>query len=170
VSGHYVAALKTEEQQSVLMIHRARSLVVCNRTAQANQIRGLLAEFGIVVPKGVTRLRRELPGILEDAENGLPELARQALAGLLQQLRTLDEQVAGYDRQIRQLAAASEPARRLMKMEAIGPQTATALVASMGDPHTYDNGRSFAASIRAHSPAELKRQQRAARADHPPRR
>ncbi|MEO7207764.1 MAG: transposase, partial [Steroidobacteraceae bacterium] len=63
---HFVA-IKSEEQQSVLMVHRARALIVANRTAQVNQIRGLLGEFGRVVPKGVARLRRELPGILKDA-------------------------------------------------------------------------------------------------------
>lgn len=145
-SMHFVA-IKSEEQQSVLMVHRARSLVVANRTAQVNQIRGLLAEFGLVVPKGAARLRRELPGILEDAENGLPTLARQVLAGLLDQFHDFDSRIAAYDRQIRALAAASEPARRLMQVEAIGPQTATALVASMGDPHVYKNGRSYAASL-----------------------
>ena len=143
---HFVA-IKSEEQQSVLMVHRARTLVVANRTAQVNQIRGLLGEFGIVVPKGVARLRRELPGILEDAENGLPELARQVLAGLLDQFHEFDTRIAAYDRQIRALAQASEPARRLMQVEAIGPQTATALVASMGDPHVFDSGRSYAASL-----------------------
>jgi transposase len=140
-------AVKSEEQQSVLMVHRARALVVANRTAQVNQIRGLLGEFGLVVPKGVARLRRELPGILEDAENGLPVLAREVLAGLLEQFHHFDTRVIAYDRQIRVLAAASEPARRLMEIEAIGPQTATALVASMGDPHVYSNGRCYAASI-----------------------
>jgi transposase len=140
-------AIKSEEQQSVLMVHRARSLVVANRTGQVNQIRGLLAEFGVVVPKSVARLRRELPGILEDAENGLPSLAREVLAGLLEQFHDFDTRVTAYDRQIRALAAASEPARRLMQVEAIGPQTATALVASMGDPHVYNNGRSYAASL-----------------------
>ena len=139
--------VKTEEQQSVLMVHRARTLVVANRTAQVNQIRGLLGEFGLVVPKGVARLRRELPGILEDAENGLPDLAREVLAGLLEQFHELDARVSAYDRQIRVLAEASEPARRLMQIEAIGPQTATALVASMGDPHVFKSGRSYAASL-----------------------
>ena len=143
---HFVA-IKSEEQQSVLMVHRARTLVVANRTAQVNQIRGLLGEFGLVVPKGVARLRRELPGILEDAENGLPALAREVLAGLLEQFHDFDTRVTAYDRQIRVLAEASEPARRLMRMEAIGPQTATALVASMGDPHVFKSGRSYAASL-----------------------
>jgi transposase len=120
---------------------------MANRTAQVNQIRGLLGEFGLVVPKGVARLRRELPEILEDAENGLPTLAREVLGGLLDQFHHFDARVAAYDRQIRALAAASEPARRLMQVEAIGPQTATALVASMGDPHVFNSGRSYAASI-----------------------
>jgi transposase len=92
-------------------------------------------------------LRRELPGILEDAENGLPALAREVLAGLLDQFRHFDARVTAYDRQIRALAGASEPARQLMQVEAIGPQTATALVASMGDPHVFNSGRSYAASI-----------------------
>lgn len=143
---HFVA-IKSEEQQSVLMVHRARTLVVANRTAQVNQIRGRLGEFGLVVPKGVGRLRREMPGILEDAENGLPALAREVLAGLLQQFHQFDAWVTAYDRQIRALAEASEPARRPMQVEAIGPQTATALVASMGDPHVFKSGRSDAASL-----------------------
>ena len=143
----HCVAIKSEEQQSVLMVHRARTLVVANRTAQVNQIRGLLGEFGLVVPKGVARLRRELPSILEDAENGLPDLARQVLAGLLEQFHEFDRHVAAYDRQIRVLTAASEPARRLKQVEAIGAQTATALVASMGDPHVFDSGRSYAASL-----------------------
>ena len=138
-------AIKSEEQQAVLMVHRARALTMANRTAQVNQIRGLLGEFGIVVPKGVARLRRELPGILEDAENGLPDLAREVLCGLLEQMHEFDARIRAYDQQIRALAEASEPARRLMCIEAIGPQTATALVATVGDPHVFKNGRGFAA-------------------------
>jgi transposase len=125
----------------------ARELALANRTAQVNQIRGLLAEFGIVVPQGVARLRHALPRILEDAENGVPVIARQVLVSLLDQLHTVDEQMAGFDRQIRQIAEASEPAQRLMNIGGIGPQTATALVATMGDPNTYDSGRNFAASL-----------------------
>ena len=138
-------AIKSPEQQAVLMVHRARALVVTHRTALVNQIRGLLGEFGRVVPKGVAQLRRELPDILADAENGLPVVASEVLSGLLERLRDLDERIRTYDRQIRMLAQASEPARRLMQVEAIGPQTATALVASVGDPHVFKNGRSFAA-------------------------
>ena len=143
---HFVA-VKTQEQQAVLMVHRARSLVVANRTALANQIRGVLGEFGLVVPQGVARLRGQLPRILEDAENGLPTLAREVLAGLLEQLRELDHRIRQYDGRIRELAQQSEPARRLMQVEAIGPQTATALVASMGDPQVFKSARNYAASL-----------------------
>src|ERR1700730_11216523 len=107
-------AIKSEEQQAVLMVHRARTLTMANRIAQVNQIRGLLGEFGLVVPTGVARLRRELPRILEDAENGLTVLAREVLVGLLDQFHDFDRRITAYDRQIRVLAAASEPARRLM--------------------------------------------------------
>lgn len=64
--------VKSEEQQAVLLVHRARELMVENRTAQVNQIRGLLAEFGLVVPQGIETLKRQLPDILQDAENGWP--------------------------------------------------------------------------------------------------
>jgi transposase len=138
-------AIKSEEQQAVLMVHRARALAVGKRTAQVNQIRGLLGEFGLVVPRGVGRLRRELPAILEDAENSLPALAREVLSGLLQELREADLRISAYDHQFRALAEASEPARRLMRVESIGAQTATALVATVGDPHVFRNGRGFAA-------------------------
>jgi transposase len=143
---HFVA-VKTEEQQAVLMVHRARSLVVANRTALVNQIRGLLAEFGLVVPKGVAKLRRQLPQILEDAENGLPALAREVLAGLLEQFRELDPRIQQYDLRIRELAQQSEPARRLMQVESIGAMTATAIVAGMGDPHVFKSARNYAASL-----------------------
>jgi transposase len=143
---HFVA-VKSEEQQAVLMVHRARALVVANRTALTNQIRGVLGEFGLVVTKGVARLRGQLPRILENAENGLPALAREVLAGLLEQFRELDQHIRQYDLKIRELAQQSEPARRLMQVEAIGPQTATALVASMGDPHVFTSARNYAASL-----------------------
>jgi transposase len=143
---HFVA-VKSEEQQAVLMVHRARTLVVANRTALVNQIRGLLGEYGLVVAKGVARLRSQLPAILEDAENGLPALAREVLDGLLEQFRDLDRRIRQHDVKIRSLAQQSEPARRLMQVDAIGPQTATALVASMGDPHVFKSARNYAASL-----------------------
>jgi transposase len=98
-------------------------------------------EFGLIVPQGVAHLRKQLPQILEDAENGLSALTRQRLAGLLEQFRELDQHIARYDRQMRELAQQSDASRRLLRVESIGPMTATAIVASMGDPHVFSRMR-----------------------------
>jgi transposase len=99
----------------------------------------------VAVPQGITRFKAQLPDILEDAENGLPDLARQVLAGLLEQFRYFDTQVEQYGVQIQQLARHSEPAQRLMAIEGIGPITSTALVATVGDARVFKDGRQFAA-------------------------
>lgn len=140
-------AVKSEEQQAVLTVHRARSLAMASRTALVNQIRGLLGEFGIVIPWGITRLRSQLPCVLEDAENGLPVLARQVLADLREQFHALDQRLRQYDLQIRDLAQESEPARRLMQIESIGPMTATAIVAGVGQAQVFRSARNYAASL-----------------------
>ncbi len=85
--------------------------------------------------------------ILEDAENSLPALAREVLAGLLEQFHELDQRIQQYDGKIRELAQHGYPARRLMQVESIGPMTATAIVAGMGDPHVFKSGRNYAASL-----------------------
>lgn len=137
--------IKSVEQQAVLSLHRVRQLRVTERTALVNQIRGLLAEYGIVVAQGIARIRRELPGILEDAENGLPDLARELFAELQTKLSDLDQQVSEHDRRIDRLASQSEAAQRLMQLDGIGAMTATAIVASVGNGHCFKNGRQFAA-------------------------
>jgi hypothetical protein len=93
---HFVA-IKSEEQQSVLMVHRARTLVVANRAAQVNQIRGLLGEFGLVVPKGVARLRRELPGILGFASNDKNNLKTTKLTGEYYYQRRIGGSIGYFD-------------------------------------------------------------------------
>lgn len=137
--------IKDAEQQAVLSFHRARELLVGQRTALINQIRGLLSEYGLVVDPGAGRLRAALPSILEDAENGLPELARALFADLYERLREADQRVGAYDRRIGRIAGNMEPAQRLMGIEGIGPITATAMVASVGDAQVFHNGRQFAA-------------------------
>jgi transposase len=138
-------AIKSVEQQAVLAIHRLRQGLVEERTALANRVRGLLAEYGVVVGMGIDRLRRALPEILEDGDNGIPGMAREVLADATQHLRELDDRIATYDRRITSMAKASEPAQRLMKIDGVGPVTATALVASVGDAKVFTNGRQFAA-------------------------
>ena len=137
--------VKTTEQQAVLCVHRSRSLLIGERTALLNHLRGLLTEFGIILPQGATTVRREMPWVLEDAENGLPDLAREVLADNYGRLRQLDTRIQEYDRRIARLARENHLAQRIMQIEGIGPITATALVATVGDAKTFDNGRQFAA-------------------------
>jgi transposase len=138
-------AIKSEEQQSVLMWHRVRTLAVANRTALVNQMRGLLGEFGLIAPAGIAQLRRRIPGILEDADAKLPSLARQILNDLLEQLHGLDDRIETYERQLATLARETDAARRIMAIEGVGPITATAFVAAVGDARVFRSGRQFAA-------------------------
>lgn len=138
-------AIKSPEQQAVIAVHRLRQGLVEERTALANRLRGLLAEYGIVVGNGLDRLRHALPEILEDGENGVPGIAREVFADAGEQLRELDVRIAAYDRRIAALARNSEPAKRLMRIEGVGPVTATAVIASVGDGKVFRNGRQFAA-------------------------
>jgi len=126
--------IKTEDQQATLSLHRIRRGLTKERTAQINQIRGLLAEFGLIIPQGRYAARRRVPEILEDAENGLPMLARRLLNNINQRILQLDEEILAY-----------EQAKRLMAIPGIGPQTATALLASAPDPRQFKSGRHFAA-------------------------
>jgi transposase len=139
-------AVKTIEQQDIQAMHRMRSLVVERRTAQVNQVRGLLLEYGIEIPQGRTVLMRRLPEILEDAENSLSERLRAELNGLREELRHLDERVAHYDAQIEAIAQSEAGAQRLMTIPGIGPLVATALLAAVGeDIALFRNGRGLAA-------------------------
>jgi transposase len=137
--------VKTVEQQAILALHRARQGFVRARTAQANQIRGVLGEFGIAVPVGMAALFRRLPDILEDAENGLPALVRQLLERLRLQLVELDRQVQELENELRACHRHSEASQRLEGIPGIGPITATALVASIGNARSFKNGRQLAA-------------------------
>ena len=133
--------VKTSEQQAVLSVHRARQGFVKARTAQANQIRGLLAEFGIVIPKGIGHIAKRLPEILEDGENGLPGMMRQLVRDLGEQLKAVDKQVEEMERQIKLWHHDSEPSRTLEAIAGIGPITASAFVATVGDAKSFKNAR-----------------------------
>ena len=137
--------VKTLEQQALLSLHRARQGFVAARTAQSNQIRGLLAEFGIVIPEGTGWLKEQMPQILADTENGLPGLSRELFARLLEHFRQLDCQVKELQQQIQAWHRASQSSQRLQKIPGIGPLTASALIASIGDARGFKNGRQLAA-------------------------
>jgi transposase len=133
--------VKSLEQQAVLSLHRVRQGFVEERTATVNRIRGLLSEFGLVLPQKTIAVRRGLPGLLER----LPELARQALTDLYAHLSLLDERIRDYERQIVHLARQNEAACRLMAITGVGPIIALAMVATVGDARSFDSGRQFAA-------------------------
>ena len=138
--------IKSTEQQDIQSIHRVRSSLVDRRTAQVNQIRGLLAEFGVFIPKGRPQVMKALPDILEDAENGLSDPFRQLLARLRDELHHLDQLIAEYDQTLDTQAHSNENARLLLTIPGIGPKVATALLAAVGtDVSNFHNGRNLAA-------------------------
>lgn len=133
------------EQQDIQMLHRVRSQLVKERTALGNQTRGLLAEYGIVIPQSLANLRQQLPAILEDASSGLTAIGREVFAELYERITELDARIALYDQRIKLGAQASPACQRLTKIPGIGPVIASAVIAAAGDGKTFKNGRQFAA-------------------------
>jgi transposase len=140
-------AVKTVEQQDIQAAHRIRSELIGHRTAKANQIRGLVAEYGLVAPQQLARLRAAVPQWLEDAENGLTSRFRVLLSSLWNDLMTLDQRVAELDHEINMIAQSDPVAKRLQQLRGVGPMVATALVATVGSVEQFANGRQIAASL-----------------------
>lgn len=137
--------IKGLAQQDIQSLHRARELLMKQRTALCNQIRGLLGEYGIVVAQGVHRLRQRLPEVLEDGENELTFQARELFAELYQQLRWFDERLDGMDAKIAQIFRTHPDCQRLAAMEGVGPLIATALCATVHRAEEFTKGRQMAA-------------------------
>jgi transposase len=133
--------VKEEHQQIILCLHRTRNGFVEERTATYNRLRGLISEFGIVLPQKVANLRRDIAEHLED----LPGYANQCVGDLLAHADVLDARIAEYDRAIAQAAKEDARSKRLMQLPGIGPITASALLASIGGGHDFANGRQVAA-------------------------
>jgi transposase len=138
-------AMKTVEQQAILSVHRARQGFVRARTAQGNQIRGLLSEFGIVIPQGIRSIMKQMPEILEDGENGLPGTMRNLLERLTENLKEMDRQAKELEAQIQLWHRENEVSRKLAEIPGLGPITASAIVATVGDAREFKNGRQLAA-------------------------
>ena len=145
--GMRFVPVKTIEQLHIQARHRVRSELIKQRTAKANQIRGLLAEYGIVIGLGVRCLRHHLPEILEEAENRLQEDFRLLLTGLRDDLVYLDERIKTEDKAIETLANTHASARRLQQLRGVGPLVATALIAALGDGRQFRNGRQASAWV-----------------------
>jgi transposase len=143
----YPIKVKTVEQQDLQAMHRIRDEIKSHRIAKANQIRGLVTEYGLVAPLQLHALRRAIPDWLEDAENGLSFLFRQLLQGLWEDLRILDRRMAELDQQVAVVAKEDPTAKRLQQLRGVGPLIATALVATVGDARQYRKGRDMAAAL-----------------------
>jgi len=142
-----VAPLKSVEQQTMQSIQRSRELVIQERTATSNHIRGLLLEFGIAIPKGLIYLRQRIPMILEDAENGLPMAYRPTLHRMYMRFCGMEEDITFLDNQIKTLVNANDGCRRLLKLEGVGPIGALLLYATLGTGEAFKNGREFSAYL-----------------------
>jgi transposase len=136
---------KSPEQLAIQALHRVRQRLVQSRTRLANQIRGILSEHGIVIARDIWRLRRALAEIAGNAPDDLNPLLRVLIMEAQGELIELDRRIASCDRRIQELYRTSELCQRLGKIEGIGPVTATALVAAVGDQSCFKNGRQFAA-------------------------
>lgn len=137
--------IKNIEQQAVLALHRVRQGFVRARTAQANQIRGLLGEFGLIVPQGIGYIASRVPELIEDAAIELPGSFRVLVQRLLDHLKDLGRQVEELETQIQAWHRASDLSSKLAQVPGIGPITASALVASIGDANNFESGRQLAA-------------------------
>ena len=139
--------IKTVEQQDIQAMHRIRSELIRHRTAKGNQIRGLVAEYGIVASQQMAKLRLAIPQWLEDGENGLTVRFRGLLNGLWGDLKGLDQRVSELDEAIQAVAQCNPDAKRLQQLRGVGPMIATALVASIGNGEHFTKGRQMSASL-----------------------
>jgi transposase len=138
---------KSIEQQDIQSVHRIRSLLVGRRTAQANQIRGLLMEYGIVIPQGISTLRKAIPDLLEDAENTLSSYFRELLRELYDEIVHFDERIETLELKLKVISEQNEDCQRLLTIPGVGLLTATALIAAIGDISVFKSGRELAAWI-----------------------
>jgi transposase len=143
---HFVA-VKTTEQQDIQALHRLRERRLADRTALCNQLRGLLAEYGLILPTGVNLLRRSLPELLEDGENGLSDLFRRLLAQSYQQLQTLDSHIDHYTQEMKRQSQQDEACRRLQTIPGYGPIVAGVFRSVVGNGEAYRRGRDVSASL-----------------------
>lgn len=138
---------KSVEQQDIQALHRARQRMVNHRTAVVSQIRGLLLDRGFAFAKSITRARRAIPEILADHNNELTAMAREIIAELYDFFRDLDRRIASFDKKIDAVFRNNEACQRIAKIKGVGPKTATAVIAAIGDGSEFKNGRHLAAWV-----------------------
>jgi transposase len=141
------APLKSIEQQGLQAIQRSREMLIRDRTAISNHIRGLLLEFGIAIPKGFCHLHQAVPDILEDAENGVPDMFRPTLNLMHERLLQVKRDIDQLTREIESLVKANDGCQRLLDIEGVGPISAVLLYATLGTGEAFHNGREFSAYL-----------------------
>lgn len=138
-------AIKSVEQQDIQMLHRIRSRLIQERTALINQMRGLLLEYGIVIPQGVGQIRKSFLEALDTCTHDITPRNKFLFTDLYEQLRDIDLKIGHYDKSVQQFCRESEVCQRLIQVQGVGPLTATALVAAVGDAKLFKSGRQMAA-------------------------
>jgi transposase len=137
--------VKTAEQQSALLMHRGRELLVRQRTMLANTLRGHLAEFGLIAPLGLHKVAGLIAIVRDDKDARLPDMARQVLRVIADQLDDLETRIAAIEAQIMAWHKSNPVSQRLVTIPSIGPIIATAIAATVAEPREFRSGREFAA-------------------------
>ncbi|MDB6095858.1 MAG: transposase [Francisellaceae bacterium] len=138
-------SIKTIEQQDMQALHRVRSQLIKNRTALANQIRGLLSEYGIIFPQQIQNVRKNLPTIIDEQNNNLSDLAKNLFSKLYEDFVSLDKRIEDTDKQINALFKTNSACQQIARVPGIGVLGATALISAIGDPSTFKSGRELSA-------------------------
>jgi transposase len=137
--------LKNTEQQSALMMHRARDLLIRQRTMLVNALRGHLAEFGLIEAQGLHKVARLVTIVVDEVDERVPEMARQVLKVIVNQLKDIQTGIADLEKQVLVWHKNNPVSQRLATIPGIGPIIATAIAATIADPNTFRSGREFAA-------------------------
>lgn len=145
-SMRYVAS-KSMQQQDIQSVHRVRNRLITNRTAIANQIRGLLLEYGIVIKMGMSPLKSEIPNFLDDENSDISNLFRDLLQELWKEFTELEDRIKKINVIIKNIANENDKCKKIMKVEGIGDLTATAIYSHFGNVNVFKNGRNFSASL-----------------------
>jgi len=152
---------KSLDQQDLQALHRIRSRLVGSRTQVGNQIRGLLAEYGIILPLHLSQVRQQLPVLFSEEHPLLTFFSRELFASLYEELCTLDERIEAMEERIQRVFAGNERCQKIAAVEGVGPVTATAIVAAVADARVFRNGRQLAARLglvpRQHSSGDKQR-------------
>ena len=139
--------VKSLDQQDIQCLYRIRERHIKSRTAISNQLRGFLAEYGIIIEKRISAIRNEVPFILEDASNKLTAMARTFISGLYEELTAHDRAIKTKEEQVETLLAPMDEYRRIQEVPGIGPITGSVLVSTVGNAAQFKNGRQMAAWI-----------------------